>query len=373
MPAPFSKSPLFRNAPATLQRAARSRFQKSIVGKMQGEIEKLGRLASGNDVRKVVEGYVRKMQPGKLLPEILGRDTRRMAAEVQRYARGQGLSGKMLGQVLSALGPAGRFIRALIEPEKSSSELLSRELQTATDFLRSFGRLVIEPNQTDQAEQIAEYLRQQGFVVLPPGQQRPARTKSKPAKKLGDLSKGVATVGQPQTKTVQIGTSRRRFPVDHPIVTGEMVIAPNSTNVHSFGYDIDSFYLYVRFLGITGRVRSGAGALYRYAGVTPQEYLSLYRVRNGGDGVGGSSTPGTWMWTHLRVRGTISGHRKDYELVGIVGGYVPRKATLLPEGEAYIRRTVRTLEGKAVRSALGDKLVRPLAPVKVGRPRMAAR
>jgi hypothetical protein len=39
---------------------------------------------------------------------------------------------------------------------------------------------------------------------------------------------------------------------------------------------------------------------------------------------------GGWVWDHLRIRGTVSGHQKDYELAGIVGGYVPRKATYGP-------------------------------------------
>jgi len=43
--------------------------------------------------------------------------------------------------------------------------------------------------------------------------------------------------------------SEQRFGLDHPIVTGEMVDAHRSSNVHSFGYDIESAYLYIRYLG----------------------------------------------------------------------------------------------------------------------------
>jgi hypothetical protein len=150
-----------------------------------------------------------------------------------------------------------------------------------------------------------------------------------------------------------------------------MVSTPNSTNVHSFGYDFESAYLYVRFLDTNGDgLRAGPGPLYRYAGVMPKEFLSLYAVRNGGGGSMGSSTPGTWLWTHIRIRGTLSGHKKDYELVGVVRNYVPRKATIVPDGEAFIRRTVRSLEGKTLRSALPAMVVRPLAPVRPQRPRI---
>jgi hypothetical protein len=348
----------------------RRNFQQSVVGKMQREVEKLGRRASGSDIRRVVDRYSRKMQPGNLLRELLGKDAARMAVEVERYARGQGLSRRILGGVLSAIGPAGKLIRGLIEPEKVGRELLGREMQVATDFLRAFGRLVIEPGQQDQAEALAEHLRTQGYVVLPPsGKPQPAGTRTG----RGDLPTGrpvstptpTAPTEKSKTANVQLGTTRRRFPADHPIVTGEMVLTPNSTNIYSVGYDVGSFYLYVRFLDSRDGKRSGPGALYRYAGVTPQEFLGLYRVRSGGGGQGGSSTPGTWLWTHLRIRGTLSGHKKDYELVGVIGNYVPRKATLVPEGEAFIRRTVRTLEGKTIRSVLDNRLVRPLTPVKV--------
>jgi hypothetical protein len=54
--------------------------------------------------------------------------------------------------------------------------------------------------------------------------------------------------------------------------------------------------------------------------------MGLYALRNKGGGDG----PGSWVWDALRIRGTVSGHQKDYELVGIMGNYVPRKATVRP-------------------------------------------
>ena len=58
-----------------------------------------------------------------------------------------------------------------------------------------------------------------------------------------------------------------------------MVATPNSSNVHSVGYDYESAYLYVRFLGyVRGTrgpdghaLRGGPGSLYRYSNVTPEE------------------------------------------------------------------------------------------------------
>lgn len=362
MPAnPFTKSPLFRLAPAKMRSAARGRFQKSVAGKLRTEINRLGSRASGREVQKVIQRHARRLGSQEVLREILGRDTYRMAREVERYAKSNSLNRKLLNDILGALGPAGKLIRAVISPAAGKS-LLGNELKTAADLLRSYGRLVVEPGKSDQAETMAEHLRGMGYTVIPPGERRPNGTKSP------NTSDEEIQTGR-KRKTVQIeGAGRTQFPANHPIVTGQMAMTPNSTNVHSFGYDSENRFLYVRFLDDLGKGRrAGPGPLYRYAAVTPREFLGLYRTRNRGDGHGGDSTPGTWLWTHLRIRGTLTGHRKDYELVGIVRDYTPRKATLLPEGEAYIRRTVRTLEGKTVRSALDSRLVRPLAPTRVRR------
>ncbi|WP_321377079.1 KTSC domain-containing protein [Trichococcus shcherbakoviae] len=329
---------------------------------MRKELNRLGDRATGRDVQRVVQRYTNRLQPESVLRELLGHNTYQMARDVERYARGGGLSRKLLGDILSSLGPAGKLIRAIITPSAGKS-ILGRELQTATDLLRAYGRLVVEPGKSGDAEAMADHLRSLGYTVLPPTGQRPRGTRLPVAERIEDVP-----VGR-QRKTVEIeGTGKTRFPANHPIVTGQMVFTPNSTNVHSFGYDFESRFLYVRFLDDQGNgVRSGPGPLYRYAEVTPREFLGLYAVRNGGNGVGGDGTPGTWCWTHLRIRGTVSGHRKDYDLVGVVREYVPRKTMLLPEGEAYIRRTVQSLEGKTLRSFRPSQLVRPMSPTKVRR------
>lgn len=96
--------------------------------------------------------------------------------------------------------------------------------------------------------------------------------------------------------------------------------------------------------------------MYRYSPVEPELFDELYKTRRGGDGHGGSSTPGTWIWSNLRIRGTISGHQKDYALVGVMQQYVPRKATVHPDmGEILVERQVRTTEGKWLKSRSGTE------------------
>jgi hypothetical protein len=149
----------------------------------------------------------------------------------------------------------------------------------------------------------------------------------------------------PDRTEVQLDGRTQRFPANHPLVTGDMV-APgtslggghHSSSVHSFGYDLENRYLYVRFYADTKS--DAAGPLYRYFDVAPAQFLSLLRAGSKGD----------WVWDHLRVRGSAAAHQKQYQLVGITRGYVPRKATLLKAGEFLVPRTVHVGGGRFVTS-----------------------
>jgi hypothetical protein len=150
------------------------------------------------------------------------------------------------------------------------------------------------------------------------------------------------------------------FPANHPIVTAEMVPV-DSSNIYSIGYDNDSHTLMVRFVGRHGHKDNSRrpGSIYAYFHVPARRFLQFLDA----------SSKGKWLWDNVRIRGTISGHRYDYALVGIEAGYVPRKATLTPLGEAYIQRQVWTDKSRLISSPLPEQLVRPLAPVlRPGRP-----
>ena len=119
-----------------------------------------------------------------------------------------------------------------------------------------------------------------------------------------------------------------------------------SSNVHSIGMRTDQVgantgTLLIRYLATQqGGVRSGPGSLYGYFDVPVTLFLELQHA----------ASKGIFLWDHVRVRGTISGHRYVYELLGInsqyAGGtmhenYVPRQAAILRgnAGEHYIQRT----------------------------------
>ena len=359
----LSNSPLFQAASRQIKATAQRQFRQSDFGRLLSEVGRASR--SGRPQAKmqgVVRRYGRLARPEAAIKQLMGADLGGLVHEIERYARGSMVNKRLVGNFLASLGPAGKLIGALASPSKTSA--LAKELKAASDLVRAFGGEVLPGKSgawktlgdVERAYRAAQQrLQEYGFSVV--GSEGPPKRFPQPE-------------GERKTIDVYGGVESRksRVPANHPMVTGEMVRAPSSTNVHEFGYDVDAGYLYVRFQSSHGQgQRGGPGPLYRYSGVTPEEFMGLYRVRSQGGGNG----PGAWVWDSLRIRGTISGHQKDYELVGIMGGYVPRKATVKPTyrtlskrgkplkrprktgvEEWYAQRQVKTHEGRWARSVL---------------------
>ncbi|GAB4143800.1 KTSC domain-containing protein [Thermopirellula anaerolimosa] len=157
------------------------------------------------------------------------------------------------------------------------------------------------------------------------------------------------------------------IPADHPLWSGEFVAVNQSSNVHSAAYDYREAALYVRFhekeynKDVGDWVPVGPGPIYAYYNVPPSMFLDLLETRS----------PGNWVWDHLRIRGTVSGHRFDYRLVAISGTYVPRKATFGPlkskeyeglYGEMFVPRIVPGPTGKWLQSLNPYEVVRVFEP-----------
>ncbi len=373
-------SPLFQEAGRQIKRQVRLEFARSDYGRLMSEAARAVQQAGqASDMQRQVNramGFMRgAANPSRTIRELMGAELGGMVRAIERYARGNNVQAELVRDFLRSIGPAGHLIESLMSPTKKAK--LLEELQAAMQLVRAFGGETLPgPTWTTPeglqrglaaAQQILE---EYGFTVA--GSSGPLRHVPEPewGRKALDVEMGV-------------GSPAKRVPADHPLLTGEMVSTSASTNVYEFGYDIEHLYLYVRFQATKqGGLRGGAGALYRYAGVTPDEFMRLWRVRDQGDGEGGDGTPGTWVWTHLRQRGTVSGHKKDYELVGImpqwikgfgeVQNYVPRKASVratyrttgLRTGkplkhpvktgmeEWYETRTVRTHKSRMVQSVL---------------------
>jgi len=355
-------SPLFATASREILKAAQQSVAATSAGKafrqMQTAAGGPGR-AVGN-VRSALDRYA-SQGPAAALRELRGTRFGQFSREVHRYAAGDAGMQRLLNQFLTELGPAGKLVQSLVGTQGKS------ELSQFTGLLQAMGHEVLPPRstwkrgdpETERALAAAgEMIESMGGRVSYPGDQG---TPWEAPRRLpfGIPIKDGTGRQRSQVPLTMAEGPPRGFALNHPIVTGEMVKAHRSSNVHSFGYDIESTYLYVRFLGTLqgtlgpdGPLRAGPGSLYRYRNVTPEEFLSLYAASSKGD----------WVWDNLRVRGTWSGHKKDYELVGVEGGYVPRKATVRRDPttnelqEWFIKRRVRGTDGNWLTSSMPTEL-----------------
>lgn len=140
---------------------------------------------------------------------------------------------------------------------------------------------------------------------------------------------------------------RTRVNNNDPLFTGEM-IPVDSSNVHSIGFLLEGVEqgqpsqgailhtlkgtLLVRYLATRGDgIRSGPGPLYEYQDVPATLFMDFQRA----------SSKGIWVWDHLRVRGTVAGHRYAYNFAGSEDSNIPRQAALRrgQTGQHFIRRT----------------------------------
>jgi hypothetical protein len=358
-------SPLFRNS-ENLFRKAQSKFSRSAAGTILREVEAVAKGRSYTPAKlsralKDVQKY--HGDPKKLVSQAVDSELGQIVGEMAKYAKDP-LQSQAIESFLGALGPVGKALAAIIGPAAKGTLGSTPSMTAAVSMVRAMGSEILPalevksgPEFDRALEAVKVWAATHGYsleragvpgVSLPTGKQ--------PAPPLSPRSKRQPQGRKPYVrKTVDVPLARggtKRYPKDHPIVTGQFVMTPASTNVHSFGYDMDAAILYVRYLHSDESGNpTGPGALYRYSPIEPELFESLYKVRRGGGGQGGASTPGTWIWTNLRVRGTVSGHTKDYALVGVMNMYVPRKATVHPDfGEVFVQRRVRTLDGQWITS-----------------------
>ena len=381
---------LFDIASRVIQTAARTAFEQSAFGRLLADVRKIGTHGNSDRLAELL-GKHGSLSPSDMLKGLLGADFAGLVNELGSAIRGGGAGRSVVDAMLSAMGPSGKLIRTLADSGRRAT--LQNDLKAAAGLVQSFGGLVIgKPGRASLGDamagvdQVIKRLESYGFKVMPPGTRRPGEGRSRP----GTQKRPAA--GRRTVEVTMQGGGTRSFPKDHPIVTGAMVKAPRSTNVYAFGYDLTNAFLYVRFQSggpeagaPRGVDKSGtkrrptanepkgpkdqasakggkggqAGPLYRYAGVTPDEFLTLLRLKDKGGGRG----PGKWVWDVLRIRGTVSGHRKDYALAGIIGDYVPRKATVMPAADGagleewYVQRTTETTSGRTVTSKLPNTRV----------------
>jgi hypothetical protein len=315
-------------------------------------------------------------------------------AAIEQYAKHGGK--QAVTDFLRELGPIGSILGAIVgHSTGGKSATLPQDLQSAMDLIGAFAD---QPSVINALQRILEgrgaSVTWNRGAASNPAKQGPAARPNAAGSMMGEIAAAINAanqdeepgttieprrLGQPgkgsEPVTVNTGNGSRKLPPDHPLVTGQMVETPQSSNVFAFGYDIQTHSLFVRFKegrheggngggGSGGKGGAGGarphrpGALYLYHNVPTELFLTLYEA----------PSKGIWVWDNLRIRGTLSGHRFDYALVGVQGGYVPRKATLSPAGEIFSPRTIFTDQGRQLSSSLPEMLVRPLQPLGSSRP-----
>lgn len=345
---------LFSHAVRLFQNQARADFARSRIGQIVGEVNKLSKAGRvTQSTKRRLEGQLRRLGQRGVASQLMKTATGGVFTDIDRYAKG----GKetILDSLFKALGPIGSIFRALMRPggEALPSTDLDRELAAAANLLRAFGWEVKPPSpradlgpEIDRSQAFLESL---GFRVEPPPGFEPAAPPSR---------RKPIPLAEPEQK-VNVGGVTYRWDDDDPILTGEMIDV-TSSNVHSIGYLFNrdnpiQGTLQVRFLQSRGSGDSkskGPGPLYYYYNVHPSVFEAFQRA----------ASKGEFVWDRLRIRGTVSGHRYQYKLTGIVGGYVPREATRYGSNEYFIRRRVRgrsetTGELREFTSELPDRFV----------------
>lgn len=366
----FKNNPLFKRASKEIRREAANAFKGSPLGQVLKHVRDSG--SGGGRLTSRVKALFRKYSAGRagdVLKGFHGTTFGRMVRDIHKYAKGGNGAGDLIKSFLQELGPMGSLISSIMDSANGSGKFvsnLSPSLRTALSFIEAFS------DQPEVLNALQRILENQGARVTwrqngQPGD-RKARQRQTPGTDEGDETglpvgaKGTTATGRP-SKNVQInvpGVGPKKFPRNHPIITGDMIPTPESSNVFSFGYDVDQFILYIRFRQApegeksTGGVKPfSPGPIYAYRNVPVQLFLKMMKA----------NSRGKFIWDNIRIRGTVSGHRFDYALVGVQGNYVPRKATLTPRGEEYISRSVFTDTGKVLSSRHPDQLVRPLYPL----------
>lgn len=352
-------NPLFTYAAKALRDAALAEFQRTTVGKLLKEAERMKRnAAKPANLSGMLRRY-KKVNWQSATREIMGTEMGQLAAGIERYAKRGGGAWSLLSGFLDAMGPTGQILKALAMPTKASKGSLNTGLQAAMNLLQAFGYEVLPNKQNATAadmqrgiEAARKMLEDQGYKVLAPGEEPPRPDKTLPFNTPKKLRSGTPR----KHVNLLLETGTKRFAVDHPIVTGDWTKTPQSTNVYSFRYDVERRTLYVRFRANpedgSGYVAKPfkPGPVYAYYHVPAKVFLGMLDA----------PSKGTFIWDELRVRGTISGHQFDYSLYSVRDGYVPRKATLRADGEYFVPRQVRGRSGRIHASQLPEQMVRPL-------------
>jgi hypothetical protein len=342
-------SAIKRQATAAVRQSLLREFRQTDLGKTL--------LTADSQIRR---GMFRQSQAARLRRSLRSMTTQAIADQLGQFLLGPGESpeteryakGNLLEKALGARGPLGRLLGKLLSPLRREGKVdTERELEVAANLLKSFGYTVLPPTKApprrtpEQKPSVDEGITTGRLKPLP-GWQWPAREAPRPA---------------PHRGLEEFREAERRERAE--LLTGDMTPV-TSSNVHSIGFRLDherqmgarQGTLLIRFLGTNADgTRSGPGPLYEYYDVPARVFLAFKRA----------ASKGKFVWDNVRMRGTVSGHRYEYDLAEISQDYVPRQAGIKrgQQGEWYLTRKFRDRRtGKLHVSQLPEEQVRRTGP-----------
>jgi len=232
---------------------------------------------------------------------------------------------ELVQSILKQLGPLGQIVGALLRPNgQTLAPDIQKELEAAQTLLEAIGAA------SKGRERIEEH--------------KPRTESNPPPDSPG--SRGLST------NSPDDGNSG-------PLREGPIPVT--SSNVHSISYEWNPDdhskpgNLLVRFLGGTGKNRGGPGSLYRYFSVPRAIFVAFKEA----------ASKGSFLWSEVRVRGSISGTQFDYQLIGTgPDEYVPRQAGLKrgQKGEFFLQRSYQGRRSNLPERKIGSNTREELTP-----------
>lgn len=373
-------SPLFHQSHRRAREAAQAYFARTPIGEIL-DSSRQGKRIPPRDLQRIWGSLTLWGPTPDALKGMMGIRLGSIGYVIERYAKRNDDIGAIVREWLESLGPSGQFLLNLFSGLQSEQGYTRQAwlLRGAINFLQAFGYEVLpHPDRTKPGMPGYERARAAAFEWLrQTGELEASAAFGPPEVKPEDVFRGKSRAPAAPTSWGGILPPPRGFEhlgPDHPLFTGEFVPV-ESSNVHSAAYDYRDATLFVRFHAkkwdkeVQDYVPAGPGPIYAYSYVPPQMFLDLLQA----------GSPGSWVWDKLRIRGTVSGHRFDYRLVAIAGGYVPRKATFAPlkpgdysgeYGEVFIPRAVQIPSGKWITSVKPYEVVRTFKPLQPISPKM---
>lgn len=285
---------------------------------------------------------------------------------IAKFSRGgrRGLSHGLWRMIGGAFGPLGELVGVVADVFSGNRSPTQKDINDAVAMLHEFGYEITPRGPSTGPPPIAPGHRvgqpRSVNTVSQPGQRPPPlpgrRSTEQPPPlpwnrpgyqppPLPGKTGRVPPVADPWGPETTIDTRRVT-----PQFANQEIETPESSNVFSFAYDADVGQLYVTYKAAgpltNERSRTGyrkrphvRGPTYAYGGAGRPIPNSLYEQF-----VTETHSKGMFVWDHLRVRGTVHGHKYPYMLTAgeLRDGsiYVPRKAT----AKGFRVRTVKYVD-----------------------------